>query len=88
MISALLAAAALQATAPTKSELAAVPPPAAPAKAHDPDKVVCTTEKEIGSLFSHRVCVHKSVLDERRQNDREILDKNQRGPLCTPGQPC
>ena len=85
MFVALLAAAAVQAAQPAAppadaAAAAAQPPPAA-AKASDPDRVVCTSEKEIGSLFTHRVCVRKSVADDRRQNDREILDKNQKGPL-------
>lgn len=86
MFIALLAAAAVQAAqpadpAPADAAAKAVQPPTATAKPSDPDKVVCTTEKQIGSLFRHRVCVRKSVADERRQNDRELLDKNQRGPL-------
>jgi len=89
MIIVILAAGALQASPIAAKPADAAPPPAAAARRDDPDKVVCATEKEIGSLFSHRVCVRKSVIDERRQNDREILDRNQRGPsVCPPGVSC
>ena len=88
MLMVILAAAALQAPPADAKPADAAPPPAA-VKANDPDRVVCTTEKEIGSLFTHRVCVRKSVADERRQNDREILDRNQRGPsVCPSGVTC
>ena len=92
MFVALLAAAAVQAAQPTDAPAdakavaapaaaaAAAPPPATKAK-NASNQVVCTTEKEIGSLFSHKVCTTKAAMDERRQSDRDQLDKDQRGTL-------
>lgn len=60
--------------------LAAAETPAAPAgkKADDPNAMVCKREKVSGSNMKQRVCMTARQWEERREQDKEMLDNAQR----------
>jgi hypothetical protein len=69
MISLVLAMALLAADGPT---------PAPDKKADDPNAVVCKREKVSGSNMKTRVCMTAAQWEERRQQDKDMVDEAQR----------
>lgn len=66
----------------------AVEPAAAPAqdakKAKDPNEMVCKREKASGSNMKVRVCMTAAQWEDRRAQDKEMLDGAQRSqPMKT-----
>lgn len=58
--------------------------PAEPAPATEKPKLVCTSERTLGSHLPKRVCMTQSARDERSKRDQEAMrtlhDKTQRSP--------
>lgn len=84
MFVALLAAGALLAdatpAASAAAQLAASPaaaPPAEAAKKPEKPKLVCHSVSTTGSLFPTKVCVNPKDAADRRQQDRDALEKMQ-----------
>lgn len=70
------------------------PPPAVPAKAtpKPTDKLICEKEETVGSrLSAYKVCLTALQWQQKRQEQRETLEKFQRqqtGVGCQEGQGC
>ncbi len=64
----------------TMAMLAVAEPATAPADkaAKDPNEIVCKREKVSGSNLKQRVCMPAREWEERRQQDKEMIDDAQR----------
>lgn len=85
MISILLAAALFAAGEPAASD-AAKPAEAAKAdKGPKPNKdgMICRREAVLGSRMKQRVCMTQTEWDQRRQQDRDMVDQAQRNQPLT-----
>lgn len=68
-----LLAAASVATAGIATE-----PPQSPKKGKDPNEKICETQGVLGSrLATRRVCATRAEWEERRQRERDIVDRTQ-----------
>lgn len=58
------------------------PAPSAPAKPSldDPDRIVCTRERVVGSNRPRKVCMTMAQREEYREQSRRALDETRRGP--------
>jgi invasion protein IalB len=65
------------AAAATTVTPASAPAAAAPAKTADKPKLICKTEPVIGSLISKKTCYTSDQMAQRRQDERENLEKMQ-----------
>jgi hypothetical protein len=65
------------ATATTTVSPATVNGAAAPAKTAEKPKLICKTEAVTGSLFPKKSCYTSDQLAQRRQDERENLEKMQ-----------
>lgn len=71
-VSILLGSVALAATAVAAS------PASSPPKGKDPNEKVCETQQVLGSrLAVRRVCATRAEWEERRQRERDIIDRTQ-----------
>jgi predicted secreted protein len=71
-VSILLGSVALAATAVAAS------PASSPQKGKDPNEKVCETQQVLGSrLAVRRVCATRAEWEERRQRERDIIDRTQ-----------
>lgn len=72
----------LQATAPVQSMTAqnAKPPTPPPEAEADPDGdgIICWKEAVLGSRLKRRACTRVEQVEERRNDDRDLLDKAQK----------
>lgn len=76
----LMLALTLQAAAPVSSMTAqnakpATPPPEAET---DADGITCWKEAVLGSRLKKRVCVREDQVEQRRTDDRDLIDKAQK----------
>lgn len=53
-------------------------PAAAPEAKKDPNEIVCKREKVAGSNMKQRVCMTVRQWEDRREQDKEMLDDAQR----------
>lgn len=48
--------------------------------APDPDKIICENQAELGSrLATKRVCLTRAQWDEKRRQDRALIERSQTG---------
>ena len=73
---ALLLTALLQSAAPVSSIIAENPIPEKAAKP-DKDGLVCKKEAFVGTRIKTRACARKSAMTNRKNDDRDLLEKAQ-----------